>query len=43
MPNDSLPCEVAEHMLKASAEERGTVAGLAALSQELDEVNADGG
>ncbi|KAG2046041.1 hypothetical protein BDR06DRAFT_977775 [Suillus hirtellus] len=43
MPKESLPCEVAEHMLKASAEERGTVAALAALSKELDEVNADAG
>ncbi|KIK79290.1 hypothetical protein PAXRUDRAFT_769942, partial [Paxillus rubicundulus Ve08.2h10] len=33
-------CELV--MLKASNEERGTVAGLAALSQELDDVNADG-
>jgi hypothetical protein len=29
-------------MLKATNEERGTVAGLAALSQELDDVSADG-
>ncbi|KAG1736838.1 uncharacterized protein EDB91DRAFT_1055457 [Suillus paluster] len=43
MPKESLPCEVAEHMLKASSEERGTVAALAALSTELDEVNADAG
>ncbi|KAG0694715.1 hypothetical protein DFH29DRAFT_1006099 [Suillus ampliporus] len=43
MPKESLPCEVAEHMLKASSEERGTVAALAALSKELDEVNADAG
>ncbi|KAG1887341.1 hypothetical protein F4604DRAFT_1571425, partial [Suillus subluteus] len=42
MPKESLLCEVAEQMLKASSEERGTVAALAALSKELDEVNADG-
>jgi len=42
MPKESLACEVAEIMLKASSEERGTVAGLAALSKELDEVNIDG-
>ncbi|KAG1847269.1 hypothetical protein C8R48DRAFT_779257 [Suillus tomentosus] len=41
-PKDSLPCEVAEIMLKATNEECGTVAGLAALSQELDNVSADG-
>ncbi|KAG0705870.1 hypothetical protein DFH29DRAFT_996311 [Suillus ampliporus] len=41
MPKESLPCEVAEHMLKASSKECGTVAALAALSKELDEVNAD--
>ncbi|KIJ06688.1 hypothetical protein PAXINDRAFT_158658 [Paxillus involutus ATCC 200175] len=41
MPNDSLPSEVAEIMLKATSEERGTVAGLAALSKELDEAQAD--
>jgi len=29
-------------MLKASSEERGTVAGLAALSQALDESQMDG-
>jgi hypothetical protein len=29
-------------MLKASNEERGTVAGLTALSKDLDDVNADG-
>ncbi|KAG1826357.1 hypothetical protein EV424DRAFT_1345673 [Suillus variegatus] len=43
MPKESLPCEVAENMLKASSEERGTVAALAALSKELDEVDADAG
>ncbi|KAG2336005.1 hypothetical protein BDR05DRAFT_1006250 [Suillus weaverae] len=43
MPKESLPCEVAEHMLKASAEERSTVAALAALSKELDEANTDAG
>ncbi|KAG2351109.1 hypothetical protein BDR07DRAFT_1502581, partial [Suillus spraguei] len=39
----SLPCTVAEIMLKASNEERGTVAGLMALSKDLDNVNADAG
>ncbi|KIJ11914.1 hypothetical protein PAXINDRAFT_15245 [Paxillus involutus ATCC 200175] len=39
----TLQCEAAEIMLKASSEERGTVAGLAALSKELDEVHADAG
>jgi hypothetical protein len=29
-------------MLKASNEERGTVAGLATLSQELESVSTDG-
>lgn len=38
----SLPCTVAEIMLKASNEERGTVAGLTVLSKDLDDVNADG-
>ncbi|KAG1846974.1 hypothetical protein DFJ58DRAFT_730304 [Suillus subalutaceus] len=40
-PKDSLPCEAAEIMLKASREERGTVAGLAALSEDLDNVQTD--
>ncbi|KIJ57899.1 hypothetical protein HYDPIDRAFT_103637 [Hydnomerulius pinastri MD-312] len=43
MPKDSLPCEAAEIMLKASSEDRGTVAGFAALSKELDEENPDAG
>ncbi|KAG1790943.1 uncharacterized protein HD556DRAFT_1445718 [Suillus plorans] len=34
---------VAEIMLKASNEERGTVAGLTALSKDLDDVNTDAG
>ena len=41
-PKDSLPCEVAEIMLKATNEERGTVAGLTALTQALDDENTDG-
>ncbi|KAG1867648.1 hypothetical protein F4604DRAFT_1927432 [Suillus subluteus] len=40
-PKDSLPCEAAEIMLKASREERGTVPGLAALSEDLDNVQTD--
>lgn len=39
---DSFPTEVAEIMLKSSCEERGTVAGLAALSKDLDEEHVDG-
>ncbi|KIK81093.1 hypothetical protein PAXRUDRAFT_35984 [Paxillus rubicundulus Ve08.2h10] len=42
LEKDSLPCEVAEIMLKASSEDRGTVASLAALSKELDQVHPDG-
>jgi hypothetical protein len=38
----SLQCDVAEIMLRATNEERGTVAGLAALSQALDEELTDG-
>ncbi|KAG1780388.1 hypothetical protein EV702DRAFT_1043207 [Suillus placidus] len=40
-PKDSLPCQAAEIMLKASSEERGTVAGLAALSQDLEDAQID--
>ncbi|KAG1822044.1 uncharacterized protein BJ212DRAFT_1297293 [Suillus subaureus] len=40
-PKDLLPSEVAEIMLKATNEEHRTVVGLAALSQELDDVSAD--
>ena len=38
---DSFPAEVAEIMLKSSCEEYGTVAGLAALSKDLDEEHVD--
>jgi hypothetical protein len=41
-PEHSLPREVAEVMLKATNEERGTIAGLAALSQALEEEHEDG-
>lgn len=41
-PKDSLPHGVAEVMLRASGDERGTVAGLAALSQALDDEHAEG-
>ena len=41
-PKDSLLFEVAGTMLKATNEERGTVAGLAALSQDLNDEHADG-
>lgn len=41
-PEDSLPSKVAQIMLKASNEERGTVAGLAILSQELESASTDG-
>ena len=41
-PKNSLLFEVAGIMLKATNEERGTVAGLAALSQDLDDEHADG-
>ncbi|KAF9224697.1 hypothetical protein BS17DRAFT_766097 [Gyrodon lividus] len=41
MPKDSLLCEVAKIMLKASSEDCRTVAGLAALSKDLDEENPD--
>ncbi|KAG1832559.1 hypothetical protein DFJ58DRAFT_848009 [Suillus subalutaceus] len=42
MPEEALPCEVAENLLKASAEGRGTVVDLPDVSKELDKVNADG-
>ena len=38
---DSFPAEVVEIMLESSCEEHGTVAGLAALSKDLEE-HADG-
>ncbi|KIJ15289.1 hypothetical protein PAXINDRAFT_11827, partial [Paxillus involutus ATCC 200175] len=41
-PLESLPSQTAHVMLKASNEEHGTVAGLAALSQELNDVSTDG-
>jgi hypothetical protein len=41
-PKDSLLYNTAEIMLKATNEECGTVAGLAALSQALDEEHLDG-
>ena len=40
-PKESLPYDAAEVMLKATNEERGTVAGLAALSQDLEEEHVD--
>ncbi|KIK79758.1 hypothetical protein PAXRUDRAFT_28329 [Paxillus rubicundulus Ve08.2h10] len=40
-PSESLPSQATCVMLKASNEERGTVAGLAALSQDLDDVGTD--
>ncbi|KAG1846632.1 hypothetical protein F4604DRAFT_1688312 [Suillus subluteus] len=40
-PKESLPCEAAEIMLKASNKERGTVAGLAALSKDLEDAQVD--
>ncbi|KAG2141058.1 hypothetical protein DEU56DRAFT_734574 [Suillus clintonianus] len=36
-PDETLPYEVAKIMLKASNDERGTVAGLAAFTKELDD------
>jgi hypothetical protein len=36
-PDDKLPSEVAAIMLKATNEERGTVAGLASLLETLDD------
>ncbi|KAF8834357.1 hypothetical protein BDN67DRAFT_1016592 [Paxillus ammoniavirescens] len=42
-PPESVPSQAAQVMLKASKEERGTVAGLATLSEELDDVSADAG
>ncbi|KAI0282680.1 hypothetical protein BC826DRAFT_974159 [Russula brevipes] len=41
-PKDSLPAEVAGILLKASKEERGTVAGLAALMDGLDDEHING-
>jgi hypothetical protein len=41
-PEESLPFQASQVMLKASNEERGTVASLAALSEELDDANDDG-
>jgi hypothetical protein len=41
-PKASLPSDVAAIMLHATNDERGTVAGLASLSQDLDEEYADG-
>lgn len=41
-PKDTLLSTVADIMIKASNEERGTVAGLAAISKDLDDVVADG-
>ncbi|KAG2740145.1 hypothetical protein P692DRAFT_20881200 [Suillus brevipes Sb2] len=40
-PEDSLPPQAAMHMLKATNEERGTVAGLTALTRDLDDASAD--
>jgi hypothetical protein len=40
-PKDSLPHGVAEIMHRATNEEWGTVAGLIALSQALDDEHAD--
>ena len=41
-PDGSLQHQVAQIMLKATNEERGTVAALGALSQELEDVHEDG-
>ncbi|KAG0700531.1 hypothetical protein DFH29DRAFT_1001034 [Suillus ampliporus] len=41
LPKDSLPSAVADIMIKASNEEQGMVAGLAALSKDLDDVVTD--
>jgi hypothetical protein len=41
-PTDSPQSEVVEMMLKATNEERGTVAGLMALMETLDDEQADG-
>ena len=38
----SVLCKTAEILLKATNEERGTVAGLATLSQTLDKEHPDG-
>lgn len=42
-PVKSLSSDAARIMQKATHEERGTVAGLAALCQDLDEISADAG
>ena len=39
---DSLPHDVAQIMLCATNDEQGTVAGIVALSQALDDKYADG-
>ncbi|KAI6041804.1 hypothetical protein EDC04DRAFT_2892688 [Pisolithus marmoratus] len=41
-PDGSLGCKVSDIMLKASTEERGTIAGLAALSNDLNEAHGEG-
>lgn len=41
-PPGSLQHDVASIMLKTTNEERGTVAGLATLSQDLDDLDANG-
>lgn len=41
-PRDSLPSEVARIMLRATNEERGTVASLAALLDDMDDEHIDG-
>jgi|ERR1700722_10298948 len=41
-PPDTLQSEIAQIMLKATNEERGTVAALGALSRELDDLHQDG-
>lgn len=42
-PVKSLGSDAARIMQKATCEERGTIAGLAALCQDLDEISADAG
>jgi len=41
-PKESLPYNTAQIMLRTTNEERGTVAGLAALSQDLEDKHPDG-
>ncbi|KAL4067434.1 hypothetical protein V8B97DRAFT_2025005 [Scleroderma yunnanense] len=41
MPEQSLGCKVSDIMVKASAEEQGTVAGLATLSKNLNEAHGE--